>query len=151
MRIHILFAIICLLFGQTLLAQTSVAIKVPMEREIWHNNIDKQQKKVTQLNNQGKISADTTVSLHIMDALLRGIDDLQMQIEVDSTLKSNDKIKYLRSVEILLQGYMSTLNKRDFPSSLAPVLVKAFTSCIELDKQQKSFAPVIEAKLTAKA
>jgi hypothetical protein len=145
MRIHILFAIICLLVGQTLLAQTSVAIKVPMEREIWHSNIDKQQKKVTQLNNQGKISADTTVSLHIMDALLRGIDELQTQIEVDSTLKNNDKIKYLRSVEVLLQGYMSTLNKRDFPSSLAPVLVKAFTSCIELDKQQKSFAPVIEA------
>jgi hypothetical protein len=80
-----------------------------------------------------------------MDALLRGIDELQTQIEVDSTLKNNDKIKYLRSVEVLLQGYMSTLNKRDFPSSLAPVLVKAFTSCIELDKQQKSFAPVIEA------
>jgi hypothetical protein len=145
MRIHIHFIIICLLVGQTLLAQTSVALKVPMEREIWHSNIDKQQKKVNQLNNQGKISADTTVSLHIMDALLRGIDDLQMQIETDSTLKNNDKIKYLRSVEVLLQGYMSTLNKRDFPSSLAPVLVKAFTKCIELDKQQKSFAPVIEA------
>jgi hypothetical protein len=145
MRIHIHFIIICLLVGQTLLAQTSVALKVPMEREIWHSNIDKQQKKVNQLNNQGKISADTTVSLHIMDALLRGIDELQTQIEVDSTLKNNDKIKYLRSVEVLLQGYMSTLNKRDFPSSLAPVLVKAFTKCIELDKQQKSFAPVIEA------
>jgi hypothetical protein len=115
-----------------------------MEREIWHNNIDKQQKKVTQLNTQGKISADTTVSLHIMDALLRGIDELQMQVEVDSTLKNNDKIKYLRSIEVLLQGYISTLNKKDFPASQAPVLLKAFIKCIELDKQQKSFASVIE-------
>src|SRR5687768_13824113 len=120
MRIHIHFIIISLLVGQISLAQTSVSVKVPMEREIWHGNIDKQQKRVVQLDNQGKISADTTVSLHIMDALLRGVDDLQTLVEADSTLKNNDKIKYLRSIEILLQGYMSNLNRRDFPASLAP-------------------------------
>jgi hypothetical protein len=114
-----------------------------MEREIWHGNIDKQQKRIIQYNNQGKIAADTTVSLHIMDALLRGVDDLQMQIETDSTLKNNDKIRYLRSTEILLQGYLGNLNRRDFPASMAPALIKAFEQCIELDKQHKSFAPVI--------
>jgi hypothetical protein len=116
-----------------------------MEREIWHGNIDKQQKKVVQLNNQGKIAADTTVSLHIMDALQRGVDDLQTQIELDSTLKNNDKIRYLRSIEILLQGYMGSLNRRDYPASLAPALIKAFDECIELDKQHKSFAAVINS------
>jgi EAL domain-containing protein (putative c-di-GMP-specific phosphodiesterase class I) len=115
-----------------------------MEREIWHNNIDKQQKKINQLNNQGRISADTTVGLHIMDALGRGVDDLQMQIEMDSTLKSMEKIKYLRSTELLLQGYVNYLNRRDFPASVAPTLIKAFAQCIELDKQQKSFAGIIE-------
>ena len=99
MRIHIPFIVICLLVGQTLLAQTAVSFKVAMEREIWHNNIDKQQKKVNQLNNQGKIAADTTVGLQIMDALSRGVDELQMQIEMDSTLKSMEKIKYLRSID----------------------------------------------------
>lgn len=144
MRIHIPFIIICLLVGHTLRAQTSVSIKVAMEREIWHNNIDKQQKKINQLNNQGKISADTTVGLHVMDALSRGVDDLQMQVEIDSTLKSMEKIKYLRSIELLLQGYVNYLNRRDFPASVAPTLIKAFAQCIELDKQQKSFAAVIE-------
>ena len=77
MRIHIHFIIPFLLLGQISLAQTAVSVKVPMEREIWHGNIDKQQKKVTQLNNQGKISADTTISLQIFDALQRGVDELQ--------------------------------------------------------------------------
>src|ERR1044072_5977562 len=145
MRIHIPFIIICLLVGQTLLAQTAVSFKVAMEREIWHNNIDKQQKKVNQLNNQGKIATDTTVGLQIMDALTRGVDELQMQIEMDSTLKSMEKIKYLRSVDLLLQGYITYLNRRDFSASAAPALIKAFAQCIELDKYQKSFAPVIES------
>lgn len=144
MRTHILLIITCLFVGQTLLAQTSVPIKVAMERELFHSNIDKQQKKINQLNNQGKISADTTVGLQIMDALTRGIDDLQMQIEMDSTLKSMEKVKYLRSVEVLLQGYVTYLNRRDFPASVGPALVRAFIQCMELDKQQKSFAPFIE-------
>jgi len=115
-----------------------------MERELWHGNIDKQQKKASQLNNQGKIAADTTVSLQIMDALVRGIDDLQNQIEIDSTLNGNGKIKYLRSIDFLLQSYFSNLNRRDYPASLAPALIKAFGQCMELDKQHKSFGPIIQ-------
>jgi hypothetical protein len=116
-----------------------------MERELWHSNIDKQQKKAVQLNNQGKIAADTTVSLQIMDALIRGVDELQSQIEMDSTLNGNGKIKYLRSIDYLLQNYFSNLNRRDYPASLAPALIKAFGQCMELDKQHKSFGPIIES------
>ncbi|THU41410.1 hypothetical protein FAM09_04685 [Niastella caeni] len=145
MRIHIQFIVICLLVWQSGLAQTSYTIKVARERELWHGNIDKQQKRVIQINNQGKVSADTTISLHIMDALIRGVDELQNQIELDSTLSGQGKIKYLRSVDFLLQTYLSNLNRRDYPASLAPALVKAFGKCMVLDKQGKSFAPVIEA------
>jgi len=119
-------------------------MKVSRDRELWHGNIDKQQKKIIQLNSQGKIAADTTISLHIMDALTRGIDEMQNDIEMDSTLSGQGKIKYLRSIDFLLQGYLSNLNRRDFPASLAPALVKAFAQCMELDKQHKSFAPVIQ-------
>jgi hypothetical protein len=145
MRIHILFFIICVQLWQTTLAQTSFTMKVPTERELWHGNIEKQQKKAIQLNSQGRISADTTICLHIMDALIRGVDDLQNQIELDSTLNSQGKIKYLRSIDYLLQGYMTNLNRRDYPAAIAPALVKAFGQSMQLDKQRKSFAPVIEA------
>jgi hypothetical protein len=144
MRIHIPFIIICSLVCQTSLAQTSVSIKVSRDRELWHGNVDKQQKKVIQINNQGKIAADTTISLHVMDALIRGIDELQDQVEMDSTLSSQGKIKYLRSIDFLLQSYLSNLNRRDYPASLAPALIKAFSQCMNLDKQRKSFAPVIQ-------
>src|SRR5581483_5286822 len=99
MRIHIQFIILCLLLWNGAQAQTSYGIKIPTDRELWHENIEKQQKKLVQLNNQGKISPDTTVCLQVMDALIRGIDELQYQIEVDSTLTSQGKIKYLRSID----------------------------------------------------
>ncbi|HEX6429400.1 MAG TPA: hypothetical protein VF008_17030, partial [Niastella sp.] len=145
MRIHIHFIVICSLVCQTNLAQTSYTMKVARDRELWHGNIDKQQKKAIQVNSQGRVSADTTISLHVMDALIRGVDELQNQIEMDSTLNGNGKIKYLRSVDFLLQSYLSNLNRRDYPASLAPALIKAFTQCMVLDKQRKSIAPVIEA------
>ena len=145
MRIYIHFIVICLLISQTDLAQTSYVVKVARDRELWHGNIDKQQKKAIQINSQGKVSTDTTISLHVMDALIRCVDDMQNQIELDSTLSGQGKIKYLRSIDFLLQSYLSNLNRRDYPASLAPALVKAFGQCMSLDKQHKSFAPVIES------
>ncbi len=145
MRIYILFIVICSLIWQSNLAQTSYTMKVARDRELWHGNIDKQQKKAIQINNQGRVSADTTISLHVMDALIRGVDELQTQIEMDSTLSAQGKIKYLRSVDFLLQGYLANLNRRDYPASLAPALIKAFNQCMVLDKQHKSVAPVIDA------
>jgi hypothetical protein len=145
MRIHILYLIICLLAGHLVHAQTAYSVKVTKDRELWHGNIDKQQKKIAQINSQGKVAFDTTVSLQIMDALIRGIDDLQDKIELDSTLNSQGKIKYLRSLDFLLQGYVKNMNRRDFPASIAPALVKAFGQCMALDKQHKSFLPVIDS------
>lgn len=145
MRIHIHFIILCFLVWNGTQAQTSYGIKIPTDRELWHENIEKQQKKLIQLNNQGKISPDTTVCLQVMDALTRGIDELQYQIELDSTLTSQGKIKYLRSIDFLLQGYVSNLNRRDYSASEAPALVKAFGQCMALDKQHKSIVPVISA------
>ena len=145
MRIHIHLLLICLLAGHLIQAQTAYSIKVPNDRELWHGNIDKQQKKIVQYNSQGRIAFDTTISLHIMDALQRGIDDLQNQIEMDSTLTGQGKIKYLRSLDFLLQGYVNSMNRRDFPTSIAPALVKAFSQCMALDKQHKSFVSVIDA------
>jgi len=143
MRIHILFIVICLLCSQLVLAQTSVTIKIPTERELWHGNIEKQQNRLLLLNMQHKISYDTSVALQVMDALIRGVDDLQNEIELDSTLNSQGKIKYLRSIDYLLQGYMANLNRRDFSAANAPALVKAFDQCMRLDKQHKNFVGVI--------
>lgn len=112
---------------------------------LWHDNIDKAQKQLLQKDGTVKISDDESVNLQATDAIVRQVDEMQQQIEEDSTLSGQGKIKYLRTLESMLQGYSDYQNKRDFPASIAPNLVKAFKECLVLDQNKESIAPIIEA------
>ncbi|HEV3251426.1 MAG TPA: hypothetical protein VGZ71_10770, partial [Puia sp.] len=88
-------------------------------------------------------SKDETVNLEIADALIRQVDELQKQIELDSTLSGQAKIKYLRSLESMVKGYDDNCRKKDVPPSLAPGLVLGFEKAMLLDRNNKSIEPVI--------
>jgi hypothetical protein len=138
--------LLSLLLLQMAQAQTQSAkpFKVAMERMLWHDNIDKQQKHLI-APNTSKSTIDESVNLQINDALQRRIDELQQRIETDSTLSGQGKIKYLRSLGYILQGYNDNRNKKDFSAAMAPDLVAAFEQCMTADRHNQSFLPVIEA------
>lgn len=131
-------------FWLTAQTQSPYPFKVAMERMIWHDNIDKQQKKLLQGGDVAKLTDDESVNLQITDAMIRQVDELQEQIETDSTLNSQGKIKNLRTLDFMLQGYNNNRKNRDFPPSMAPALVKAYVQCIDLDNKNESIQPVIE-------
>ncbi|WP_431212159.1 hypothetical protein ACQ86N_41460 [Puia sp. P3] len=54
------------------------------------------------------------------DALSRRIDLLQQQIELDSTLNTNNKKRYLRGLADLLFGFNKTWQARAISAALAP-------------------------------
>ncbi|MFT3825693.1 MAG: hypothetical protein QM731_17365 [Chitinophagaceae bacterium] len=138
--------VVCLFTGLAGRGQANnYPFKVAMERMLWHDNVDKQQKKVLSADGTVKISKDESVNLQIADAIIYRVDELQEKIELDSTMNGQDKIKYLRNLENVLQGYNNNLNKPDFPASLAPDLVKAFKECMALDRKHESIEPVIKA------
>lgn len=146
MKPHIpsLFIFLILLWqpGQ---AQNAYPFKVPMQRMLWHENVDKQQKRLSKDLDVIKVTTDESINLQVSDALLRRVDELQEQIELDSTLDNQGKIKYLRTLDYLLQGYNDKKGTRDFPVAIAPAIVKAFEECMELDKEKKGFQSVIHA------
>lgn len=136
----------CVILWQTSQGQTNnYPFKVAMERMLWHDNVDKQQKRLLTANGTVKISPDESINLQIADAMIGKVDELQEQIELDSTLNGQDKIKYLRNLDYVLQGYNSNLNKPDFPATIAPDVVKAFKECMALDRKRESILPVIHA------
>ncbi len=100
---------------------------------LWHDNIDKQQKRVSDMGQS------------VTDALIGKVDQMQQQIESDSTLTGQAKIKYLRSLESLVKGYADKTRQADFPASMAPDLVKAYEKAMELDRSNASIEPVIES------
>src|SRR6476469_10504707 len=131
-----------LLYWNNVSSQTSYPFKVATDRMLWHDKIDNQQKK---LLNDGvvKIANDESINLQIDDALIRRVDDLQENIELDSALSRQQKIKYLLSIESMLRGYVTTRGNKDYPASIAPALMTAFEECLELDKKDESIEPVI--------
>lgn len=144
MKLSIPIIIIFILFcgavsGQ---GQVATAYQVPRERSLFHDNIDKAQLRL-QLD-LDKIRIDTSTKLQALDAITRQVDDIQMGIETDSTFNNNDKIRYLRTLENLLRGYASNMNKRDFSATMTPALVKAFERCLVLERKNESIKPVID-------
>lgn len=118
--------------------------KIATDRLLWHDNIDKQQKKL--VNDSGTITivSDPALQEKIKAALITGVDELQRTIETDTTQNTNTKKKYLRNTEYMLRGFNDNWAKKDFSPSIAPELLKAFKESVDLDKRNESIKPIID-------
>jgi hypothetical protein len=137
-----------LLLARPLTAQTTVLpYKIQQERKLWHDNIDREQKRLLALDGKAdeiiQVSKDDNINLQVADVMIRQVDLLQENIEMDSTLSGQMKIKNLRSLENMLKGYNNNFRKKDFPPSMAPALFDAFVKAMELDRRNNSIEPVI--------
>jgi len=133
---------VCSLLAQTSYAQSPYPYSVAKDRMLFHDNVDKEQKKLLK-DGSVQLTKDEAVNLQIEDALIRRLDGFQQQIEIDSTLTGNDKKKYLRGLEFMLRGFNQNWNKRDYSASQAPALLQAYVDAMELDRQKSSIQPVI--------
>jgi len=128
----------------------SYPYKVAQDRMLWHDKVDKEQQKLFAIGGNKddsvmRLSKDETVNLQITDALGRRVDELQQQIEFDSTLNTNSKKRYLRGLTDALSGFNKAINARSIPPTQAPGLVDGFVQCMALDKKGQSIEPVIAA------
>ncbi|HMH22925.1 MAG TPA: hypothetical protein VK563_14160 [Puia sp.] len=126
----------------------SYPYKVAQDRMLWHDNVDKEQKRLLVLgggrtDSMIRLAKDENVNLQVTDALIRQVDDLQQQIEFDSTLNTNNKKKYLRGLEFLLRGFDQAYERRNVQPSIAPALIGAYGQAMQLDKKGLSIEPVI--------
>jgi hypothetical protein len=125
-----------LLLVKPVFAQTAnPSFKVQQDRKLWHDNIDKEQKRLMALDGKAdeviQVSKDDNVNLQIADVMIRQVDLLQEKIEMDSSLSAQMKIKNLRSLEAMIKGYNNNFRKKDFPPSMAPSLFDAFVKAMQ--------------------
>lgn len=128
---------------------TAYPYKVAQDLMLWHDNVDKEQQKFIIAGGRNdtliRLAKDETVNFQITDALLRRVDNLQQQIEFDSTLNTNNKKKYLRALEILLRGFYQSYKAKEIQAAAAPALITAFDTAMKLDRSGQSIEPVIES------
>ncbi len=128
----------------------SYPYKVAQDRMLWHDKVDKLQQQLFLLgggknDSLMRLTRDEAVNAQITDALGRRVDELQQQIEFDSTLNTNNKKRYLRGLIDLLTGFEKALGAKSIPPAQAPGLIDAFVQAMELDKRGASIEPVIAA------
>jgi hypothetical protein len=146
--IRFVFFSFFLLPVQLVRAQTArPPFKIQQERKLWHDNIDREQKRLLALDGKAdtiiQVSKDENVNLEMADVMIRQVDELQENIELDSSLSGQMKIKNLRSLEAMLKGFNNHYRQRDFPTSMAPALFEAFKRAMILDRANKSIEPAI--------
>jgi uncharacterized protein YcbK (DUF882 family) len=132
-----------LLLVKPLSAQTAnPAFKIQQDRKLWHDNIDKEQKRLLALDGKAdetiQVSKDDNINLQIADVMIRQVDLLQEKIELDSSLNGQMKIKNLRSLDTMLRGYNNNYRKKDYPPSMAPALFDAFVKAMQIDRLNMS-------------
>jgi hypothetical protein len=131
-------------------AQTgNVNYPVEKSRQLFHDLVDKEQKRLQALDGIADdmvgLSSDETINVQIAYSLLTQADELQEKIETDSTLPGIAKVKYIRGLEILLNGYNNNARRKDFPVTIAPDLIAAFGNALQLDRKNESIEPVVKA------
>ncbi len=92
-----------------------------------------------------RLTKDETIILQITDAFGRQVDDLQQQIEFDSTLNTNGKKRYLRGLESLLNGFGKAYQAKEINPTLhgAGPGARPLPEAISLDKKGQSIEPVV--------
>lgn len=124
-------------------AQDTAPYKIATDRQLWHDNIDKQQKRLLNESGTIQLSDDPSVNLHLTGAMLLQVDAMQRNIELDTIATNNTKKKYLRSIELMVKGFCDNWNKKDFSAAIGPRLVASFEDAMKLDQQNESIFPVI--------
>src|SRR4030095_9650105 len=115
MRRNLLMIVLYLLVPvvQLLAQSTHYSFVVAKDRMLFHDNVDKEQKKLLK-DGSVRLTKNESINLQIEDALIRRTDEYQEQIEADTILTGNDKKKYLRGLEYMLRGVNQNWSKKDF-------------------------------------
>lgn len=133
---YLLFLFIVVFSLQTT-AQTKPAI--PLMRRIFHENVDKNQKAIDKLDKKEDRSfnatSDSEVNQQISYSLFNKVDQIQDNIEADTALDANQKIKFLRSLYEALASFENSYRSRDLKADQLPDLINAYQDAMMLEKK----------------
>jgi hypothetical protein len=133
--------------AQTRITFDTPRLPVPMTRVIWHDNIDKEQKRTDKLDGKidqfVKLSVNDDLNIQITDVVLRKTDEMQDNIE-RMTAGNNLKIGYLRSLRELLQTIAAEAKTKKEMQPYIPQLFNSYVECMEKINRGESIVPVFE-------
>lgn len=144
LTLRLLLKSLLLLVGLNSFAQTSVSnsgCKIPKYHELWHDLIDKAQKNALKTY-QG--SSNEEVKYHVIQALSKQVDDMQCNIETDSSIKDQQKVGYLRGLEAVLKNFSGSYKNKQFNASHLPAALDAYSEAMAKDKKGQTIEGLVD-------
>lgn len=122
---------------------------IPLSRQIFHDRIKAEQKRADKadgkLDGIIKVGSNADVNLQVTDAIIRKVNVLRNDIEIDNDLPTNnDKVRYLRYLEDLLKDFILNWRTHKLNPSLAPLLVDNFKEIFNANIKGETMAPFIQ-------
>jgi len=133
--------------GSRVFAQGEQKIDIPIGRQGFHDNIDKEQAAAAKFDGKAddfvKVSDDKTINLQVTNAIIKQVDDMQMDIERDTLLDHRLKIKYLSGLYVMLHDYNSKRAYRNIDPAEAPAMVAAYRDMMKADIHGQTILPIV--------
>ena len=131
-------------------ANDTVKAKIPLARQLFHDRIDDEQRQIDKMDGKSdgivKLAGEEEVGLQASDALYRQVDLLQTAIEKEEALpSSNEKIRYLRYVEEMLQRFRILCRARDISMSRLPSIISDLEGMIHANIRQENISHFVYA------
>ncbi|MEJ7683582.1 MAG: hypothetical protein WKG06_38135 [Segetibacter sp.] len=120
---------------------------VPLIRKVFHDNIDKSQKEIDLLDKKEdkafNAGTDEEVNLQVSYSLYNKVNDIQDNIELDNTLTPNEKVRFLRGLNEILNSFIAGYRSKELKADQLPVLINAFQDAMNLELKKAAITPVI--------
>ncbi len=122
--------------------------KPPLIRQLFHDYIDNEQKAALKADGNAdavlNVSSNSEVNYYVTRALTYGVDLLQYKIDTDSTLTSQNKVKYLRGLENILRSLNTNSFKlQQLHATNLPAVLDAYELCMVRDRAGESIESII--------
>ncbi|MGZ5190786.1 MAG: hypothetical protein ACXWCZ_07170, partial [Flavisolibacter sp.] len=127
-------------FAQTSINNLNKGCKPPINRARWHDVIDKEQEKALRAFS----TTNEELGYYVRQSITKKVDDLQCQLEKDSTIKDQQKVGYLRGISNFLNQFISQYKSKQFAASHFPTALETFNLAINKDKKGESIERLIE-------
>ena len=131
-------------------AITTDTIKVPFQRQLFHDKINQEQKLLDKTDGKIdgliKVSAHNDINLAVTDVLIRGINELQDSVEVNKKIPGHrEKVMYLNYIERVVREFRNGWKQQLLDPLYAPILIDNFKKIMIADIDSLSMVQYIEA------
>ncbi|QEC67969.1 hypothetical protein FRZ67_11900 [Panacibacter ginsenosidivorans] len=139
-RNFILIALLVLFYSVK--AQPSADTNIPLSRLYFHEALDAAQHKLLAMDGKADslftVTPNNGLNNELTITITDGVDKLSAGIESDSLLDNNGKIKFLRGLTELLNGYMFGCRMDSVKYATLPDILDAYKECMPLEREGES-------------